>query len=355
MFDSLTGNSRVKNVLKRMLSSGRLPGALLFVGEEGIGKKLFALEVARALNCRSTKDFEACGLCSVCTRILKLNYPTSANRDDWIPMILTDHGDVGMVVPPKRVLRVEQMRQIEREANFRPFEGKARVFLIDEADKLNDNSANALLKVLEEPPSTSHLILLTSRPAMLLPTILSRCQTIRFSPLTPDDIEQHLLRNNLADASTARLRARAAGGSISRALSGDIDSFTEQRKAMLKVLDALTGTPDRAQLLKSSEQLNEAQYKDEFEERLDVLETLIRDAWMLSLGSESNQLVNEDLSSELRRISQRIDPSKAAAWILEIEDMREQLIVNINRKPATDALFLTMASGEIPIRRVSVK
>src|SRR4030095_15176327 len=199
MFDSLIGNSRVKNVLKRMLSSNRLPGALLFVGEEGIGKKLFALEVARALNCRSAKEFEACGECSVCT-----------------------------VVPPKRVLRVEQMRQIEREANFRPFEGKARVFLVDEADKLNDNSANALLKVLEEPPSTAHLILITSRPAMLLPTILSRCQMIRFSPLTPADIEHHLLSNKLADASTAKLRARAAGGSISRALSGDIDTFTAQ-------------------------------------------------------------------------------------------------------------------------------
>jgi len=100
---------------------------------------------------------------------------------------------------------------------------------------------------------------------------------------------------------------------------------------------------------------HEALFGAEFEQRLDVLETLIRDAWMLSLGSESNQLVNEDLSSELRRISQRIDPSKAAAWILEIEDMREQLIVNINRKPATDALFLTMASGEIPVRRISIK
>jgi len=355
MFDSLTGNSRVKNVLKRMLSSGRLPGALLFVGEEGIGKKLFALEVARALNCRSTKDFEACGVCSVCTRIQKLNYPTSADRDDWIPMILTDHGDVGMVVPPKRVLRVEQMRQIEREANFRPFEGKARVFLIDEADKLNDNSANALLKVLEEPPSTSHLILITSRPAMLLPTVLSRCQMIRFSPLTPDEIEQYLVSNRLADPSTSRLRARAAAGSISRALSGDLEMFTMQRKAMFTVLEALSGTPDRARLLKSAEQLNEAQYKDEFEQRLDVLETLIRDAWMLCLGADSNQLVNEDLSSELRSISQRIDPSKAAAWILEIEDMREQLIVNINRKPATDALFLTMASGEIPVRRISIK
>src|ERR1043166_7950904 len=159
MFDELTGNERVKAALKRMLVSDRLPGALLFTGEEGIGKKRFALEVARALNCRTPKGHEA---------------------DEWTQIIWTDHPDVGLVVAPKRVLRVEQMRQIEKEANFRPFEGKARVFLIDEADKLNDASANALLKVLEEPPRTSHLILITARPAMLLPTILSRCQMIRF-------------------------------------------------------------------------------------------------------------------------------------------------------------------------------
>ena len=355
MFESLIGNARVKEVLKRMLSSDRLPGALLFVGEEGIGKKKFALEVARALNCRSPKDSEGCGVCSVCTRIAKLNYPTSADRDDWIPMIWTDHRDVGMVVPPKRVLRVDQMRQIEREANFRPFEGKARVFLIDEAEKFNDASANALLKVLEEPPSTSHLILITSRPAMLLPTILSRCQMIRFSPLKPAEIEEHLIKNKLVEPSSARIRARAAAGSISRALSGDIETFNAQRKAMLTVVEALVVSPDRAQLLKSAEQLNEAQYKEEFEERLDVLETLIRDAWMLSLGASAEQLVNEDLASQLSRISKQMDPTKAAAWILEIEDMREQLIVNINRKVATDSLFLMMASGAIPTKRVSVK
>ena len=74
------------------------------------------------------------------------------------------------------------MRAIEREANYRPFEGKARVFLVDDADKLNPQSANALLKTLEEPPRTSHLILITSRPAMLLATVRSRCQVIRFSP-----------------------------------------------------------------------------------------------------------------------------------------------------------------------------
>src|SRR5215204_6076094 len=192
MFAQLTGNDRVKEVLKRMLETGRLPGALLFVGEEGVGKKLFALEVACALNCRTPRGYEGCGTCGPCKRIFKINYPTSSNPDDWIPIIWTDHRDVGLVVAPKRVLRVDQMRQIEREANFRPFEGTARVFIVDEAEKFNDASANALLKVLEEPPSTSHLILITSRPATLLPTVLSRCQMIRFSPLSSAEIEGHL-------------------------------------------------------------------------------------------------------------------------------------------------------------------
>src|SRR6201990_3490517 len=232
MFDELTGNSRVKAALKSMLANDRLPGAMLFTGEEGIGKKLFALEIARALNCRTPKDEEACGVCSSCVRIRKLNYPTRDDVDEWTQIIWTDHPDVGLVVAPRRVLRVEQMRQIEKEANFRPFEGKARVFLIDEADKLNDASANALLKVLEEPPRTSHLILITARPAMLLPTILSRCQMIRFSPLAPAEIESYLTKNKLADPSTARLRARAAAGSISRALAGDVKTFTAQRKEM---------------------------------------------------------------------------------------------------------------------------
>ena len=354
MFDELIGNSRVKAVLKRMLVSDRLPGAMLFTGEEGIGKKLFALEIARALNCRTPKDHEACGVCSSCVRIRKLNYPTRDDADEWTQIIWTDHPDVGLVVAPKRVLRVEQMRQIEKEANFRPFEGKARVFLIDEADKLNDASANALLKVLEEPPRTSYLILITARPAMLLPTILSRCQMIRFSPLAPAEIETHLVKNDI-DKKTARLRARAAGGSMGRALSGDLVTFTSQRKAMLKVLNALVLSEDRAQLLRSAEQLNEAQYKDEFEERLDVLETLIRDAWMLSLGVDTSRIVNEDLSAELKEVAQKLDPSRAGDWILQIEDLREQLIVNVNRKITTDSLFLVMAGDVAAGKRPKIR
>jgi DNA polymerase-3 subunit delta' len=359
MLDQLVGNERVKKLLRGMLEARRTPGAMLFTGEEGIGKRLFALEIARALNCRAPQGAEACGRCPSCVRISRFNYPQSQESDDWKGIIWTDHPDVGMVTAPKRVLLVEQMRAIEREANFRPYEGKARVFLIDDAEKLNDSSANALLKVLEEPPDTSHIVLLTARPAMLLATIRSRCQMIRFSPLTASEIETHLLRNKIAGAGEARIRSRVARGSLGRAVDGEFDTFIEQRAAMLTVLEALAAGDDRIQLLRSAEELNAAPVKDEYESRLDILEMLIRDAWMLSLHAPEESIVNEDLLPQLNRISKGLDNRRPGGWISQIEEMREQLIVNINRKSATDALFLTMAastsSALVPKRRFLIK
>src|SRR5687768_13866869 len=206
MFEQLVGNDRVKRLLMRTLESGRLPGALLFTGEEGVGKKLFAVELARALNCPKPKNNQGCGECGPCKRAANFNYPSASEAEDFKAIIWSDHPDLGLVVAPKRLLVVEQMRQIEREANFRPYEGKARFFLVEEAHKLNDPSANALLKVLEEPPHTSHIILMTSRPAMLLPTIRSRCQMIRFSPLAAEEIETHLVQDKVANAGEARIQ-----------------------------------------------------------------------------------------------------------------------------------------------------
>lgn len=350
MLDQLTGNDRVKKLLRRMLEVGRVPGALLFEGEEGVGKKLFALELAKAFNCRAPQGFEGCGQCPACVRTAKFNYPQSAESDEWKAIIWTNHPDVGLVTAPKRVLLVEQMRLIEREANYRPYEGKARVFIIDEADKINDSSANALLKILEEPPPTSHLILITSRPAMLLPTIRSRCQMVRFSPVSAKEIEQFLVENKIASGSEARVRARLANGSLSRAVSDDFGNYFELREESLEALKGLA-FDDRVQLLRASENFNDARYKDSYETRLDILEALIRDAWMLALQTPSEAIVNEDLLPQLKKISEQMDSRRAASWISQIEEMREQLIVNINRKAATDALLLTMTAAAPPLGR----
>ncbi|HEX8097994.1 MAG TPA: AAA family ATPase, partial [Pyrinomonadaceae bacterium] len=208
MFDRLVGNQRVKETLRRVLKAGRAPGALLFAGEDGVGKKLFALELAKALNCRAPEGFEACDRCSSCARINQSTFPAYTSEDDNKErLVWSNHTDVGVVRPYKKVIRVAPMRELEREANFRPYEGAARVFVIEDADRLNESSSNALLKTLEEPPRTTHLVLVTSRPDALLRTIRSRCQVVRFAPLSPAEIEGHLLKDKKVSVQDARLLA----------------------------------------------------------------------------------------------------------------------------------------------------
>jgi DNA polymerase III subunit delta' len=345
MFDRLVGNQRVKDILRRMLKVGRIPGALLFVGEDGVGKKLFALELAKALNCREPAGFEACDHCSSCVRISQSKFPEYADdKDNREKLIWSNHPDVAQARPYNRILRIPLMREIEQEANFRPYEGRARFFIIEEAHRLNESSSNALLKTLEEPPATSHLILITSRPAQLLPTIRSRCQMVRFAPLAPADIEKHLLKGREVSPADARLLATVARGSIGRALSTNLESYRQQREAMLDVLGALALTNDRARLLRASEEMNDAKRKDEYESRLDVLATLIHDLWVLSLGAPSEQVLNQDLRAQFSRMASGLDSRRPARWLAQIEQHRRGLDVNINRKIATDALFLTMAA-----------
>ena len=345
MFSRLVGNQRVKESLRRMLAARRVPGALLFAGEEGVGKKLFALEVAKALNCRTPVGLEACDQCPSCKRAARFVIPDLDDKEAYKKIFFSDHADVGLACPYKRVILVDQMRDLEREANFRPYEGAARVFLIEDADKLNDASSNAMLKTLEEPPPTTHLILITSRPAALLPTIRSRCQMIRFAPLAPAEIEAYLLGDKKFSAEDASLIARAARGSIGRALATHPETYREQRQAMMGVLEALALTGDRVRLLRAAEELNDAKRKDEYEPHLDVLETLIHDVWSLSLGAPAEQVVNSDLLTKLSEISAPLASTRAARWLAQIEDLRGQLTVNINRKVATDALFLLMAEA----------
>ena len=328
-----------------MLAKGRVPGALLFAGADGIGKKLFALELAKALNCRAPVDFEACDRCPSCARTARIVYPATDDTEANKRFIWSEHPDVGLVRPAGRFINVQQMRELEREANFRPYEGARRLFIVEDADKLNEASSNALLKTLEEPPPTTHLALITSRPAALLPTIRSRCQTLRFAPLAAAEIEAHLLRRGRISSGDAALRARAAQGSIGRALSIDLESYRKQREAMMDILDALTIKPDRARLLRASEELTDAKRKDEYELRLDVLTTLIHDSWALALGAPHEQVVNSDLIEQLSAIGARMKSLRASGWLAQIEQHRRGLDVNINRKVATDALLLGMAGG----------
>ncbi len=346
MFSNLIGNANVKDRLQRLLSSARLPGSLLFTGDEGLGKKLFALELAKILNCRNRSGYEACDQCSSCKRISNSTFPPFSSADDNKErMIWSEHGDVAMVRPYKQIIRVKPIRELEREANFRPFEGAARVFIIEDAEYMNDQAANALLKTLEEPPPTSHLILTTTNPTALLATIRSRCQVIRFAPLAASEIETFLMANQKVDPADAKLLASISQGSLGRACGSNIDDYRERRDAMLSVLRALTVTGNRAQLLRAAEELGAAKDRADYEESLAILETLIRDAWALALGRPADCLANGDILKELERIAAELRSDKAASWLSQIEELRGTLEVNINKKIASDGLLLKMAAA----------
>ena len=323
-----------------------MPGSLLFTGEEGVGKKLFALELAKALNCRNRVGVEACDECASCRRIAKSKFPPFPDAaDNRERMIWSEHGDLAMIRPYLQIIRVKPIRELEREANFRPFEGTARVFIIEDADYLNESSSNALLKVLEEPPRTSHLILTTTNPTALLPTIRSRCQVIRFAPVAAKQIENLLIEKNGLAPDDARLLARAARGSIGRACALDIEEYRDKRTAMLAVLKALAITGNRAQLFRAAEDLGAARDRADYEESLSILEALIHDAWALALGRPADSITNPDIQKDLEKLAGELRSEKAASWLSQIEEVRGTLEVNINKKIASDGLLLKMAAA----------
>jgi DNA polymerase-3 subunit delta' len=346
MFDRIVGNQRAREVLRRMLAQGRVPGALLFAGEESVGKRLFAVELAKALNCLRPRGVEACDECPACKRIPKFQPPPSSDdKERGKHIAWSEHQDVGLVRREKSVITVDQAREVERESNYRPREGRARVFIVEEADAMNDQASNALLKTLEEVAPTSHLVLVTSRPASLLTTIRSRCQTIRFAPLAPKEIEEHLVRSRLRAGEDARLVSQLARGRLGAALDFDLEAYRARRDVTADVLDSLASDPpDRARLLRAAEEFSDPKRKDDYAAHLDALSTLLRDAWLLSVDPRA-EIVNEDLRERLARAARRLDNARAVRWLSLVEELRARLAVNVNRRVATDALLLSMAAA----------
>jgi DNA polymerase-3 subunit delta' len=340
----LIGNSQVTGFLQRVIAAGRLPGSFLFAGPEGIGKKQFAVELAKSILCAETDSFGSCGKCSVCMRAGEFTFPTSEKKDDYERVFFSGHADVGMIIPYGRNISVGAIRELEREANFRPYEGKLRFFIIDDAEKMNLSAANALLKTLEEPPATTHIILLTSRYNSLLQTIISRCQIVRFQPIAAADIEQFLLKTKEFSPEDAMLAAKISQGSLSRALSMGGENFRHQRDLMLNVLTAATFESNRVRLLKAAEEMGDAKAKDDYEPRLDILQSLIHDTWLLKKDAPLASLTNADLHTQLLGCAGHTTAETLVEWLNAIEKVRADLLVNINRKIATDALFMSAAS-----------
>ncbi len=344
MFDKILGNNPIKEVLRRLIAQKRVPNSLLFAGADGIGKKRFALELAKAFVCLNLKNFEACDACAACRRADRFAFPKPDDRDAFKKITFSEFPDIGLVVPYNKNILVDAIRELETEANYRPYEAGARFFIIDDADKMNESASNALLKTLEEPAATSHIFLITSRPDALLPTIRSRCQMVRFAPIETREIENYLLQTKQFTSADAALLAKLSNGKLGYALDTDLGKFRERRDQMLKVMESILLKDNRAELLRVAEEVSDVKNKDGFEASLEILQTLIHDVWVLRNHADEKILVNVDLIADLRKLVANAESKRLSAWLLEIESLREGLAVNLNRKIATDALFMQMAS-----------
>jgi len=301
-FSQITGHRRLLALLSRSVEHDSLPPSLVFAGPAGVGKRLTALAVAQALNCLEVSrvqapvsgfGFDACGTCAVCTRIVRGVHP-----------------DVVVVAPDDRgSIRMEHVRDIVDRSAYRPFEGRRRVVIIDDADALGIPPQHALLKTLEEPPSSSVFILVTARPDMLLPTVRSRCPQLRFRPLAADDIATVLVARGLSE-SEARAVAATADGSIGQALEASAGELVEARDIAQRVLEYASSNREPGRRIDGAKELlaktgaTSFGDRDQVASHLRAMASLLRDVEVLATRADDRTLANPDVRPALERLTQ---------------------------------------------------
>ena len=285
-FDALVGQDSVIEALRRALDDNRLPHALLFHGPVGVGKATCAGILAQALNCSAGGFKDACGTCVSCRKMVRGLHP------DIIWMTPDSAG---------RKIKIKRVRErIIKTIGFKPYEGKRRVVMIDDAHRLTPNSQHALLKTLEEPPPSSVIVLVTPAPESLFTTVRSRCQPLRFRPLAPEVLQRHLEEAHDIPSDEARLRATLVSGSVGRALDLDLDAHLERRTVAEEALrDAMRGG---AALLASAEILLAAgagdRKVDQAASSMASLRDILRDLLVLCSGGDRDLLVNADRGTD---------------------------------------------------------
>lgn len=281
----IIGNRPLLDLLRR----GTLAPATLFHGPEGVGKRTLALALAALANCQKPAAAELCGQCPSCVKADAGSHP-----------------DILLFQPDRNLIRIDTMREMSREVQFRPFEGRLRFFLVDDAEKMNQEAANSILKTLEEAPDTSRIVLVSAFPERLLSTIRSRCQAFRFHSLRPDQIEAYLQERCPEDS--GELRAAFADGSIGKALSLNLEERIRERRWMLDLLESWSNQGSFEAIYRKNEQAAQKSYLKSRQgvlRGLEILEQICEDLYFLQVGTPQ-RVVNRDLLEELQQLSEQL-------------------------------------------------
>lgn len=317
------GQEGAVRILSRVLKSGKVNHAYLFVGPEGVGKRYLATKFASALNC-DDPVIRPCGKCLPCTKIENSNHP-----------------DVKVIVPDSGSLKIDQIRELKKELRYEPFEGRFRVFIIPDCEALTEQAANSLLVALESPPERTVFILTASNEEALLPTIVSRCQKVRFGKATNMEIETFLHERHGVPVARARAIAATAGGIVGKAVSWSSEDAPLEFRA--RVLSLLRGIPGAqlSDILEAAASFEKCGRED-LDILFDAMLAWYRDLMLVAGTGKTSGIINTDMSGELAQLAPRFDMSALVNAIGIVEDTRVAIHGNANVRLALESMFLRL-------------
>lgn len=316
-WDRIRGHDAPRNAFFAALEAGRLAHSYLLVGTDGVGKRLFARELAKAFLCeRAPAKLTACDRCPACAQVEAGTHPDL--------LFLRTPED-------KHELPVDEMRAFCAQVALKPTRGPRKIGIVEDADDFNASSANSFLKTLEEPPQGALLLLIGTSTDRQLQTILSRCQIVRFAPLGPTDLTAVLAEQGIEDASKRDRLAKLGAGSVSRALALDDDSIWTVRQKLIDGL--LSPRPQFQPLAEVWAKFNEDAGKETGPQRIRtslVLQFLIeavQNALKIALGAAVPDL-DAGEAPRLREFAARVGPP----GLMELLDALVEADLHVDRR-----------------------
>jgi DNA polymerase III subunit delta' len=346
------GNGRALEILRRAVLQDRVPHAMIFAGPSGIGKCTLAILLAQRLNCLSPVTDEACGRCSACIRIravlesrgLQCQSLKSGGFCGSCPNCLVRrkcHPDIRLIEPEKTTIGIGQIRDMISEVAFQPLEARFRVVILDPAEQMRAEAHNSLLKTLEEPPSRTIIILITTNPYILLQTIRSRSRLLYFGEISQEQIAQRLIQEG-KPAEEARLAAALSGGSLAAALAFNTGEYRELREQAIRFVELILKKGRFSEASGIAAEV--AKDKQGFQLWTESAEAFLQDAYYAATAPE--RVGQRDLLDRLQQLVREVPRSTFVSAIEAVRKLKSELQFNVNRQIALEAMFLRLTRSK---------
>ena len=304
-FKQIKGQDKPISILQSYIGYSRLEGGYLFSGPQGAGKKLTAMALAKTVNCQE-QGLNSCDTCPSCVKIENNQHP-----------------DVHIIEAGDSEIKIESIRQLQKEISLRPFEAKMKIFIIDDAHKLTPEASGALLKVLEEPPKQSLIILISDKPNLLFKTIVSRCKQVKFFALRRDELQEVLKADFGLENNLSHFLAYYAEGRLGSALKmKESDLFARKNDFLDEICFSVKPRLDNLPL----------KTREDIKSFLGILAAWFRDIYLIKIGMPHSELINLDRIKDLLKDMSRFSFMQLNEILDSISDSLRFLDQNINTK-----------------------